>query len=83
MDWTAGGGEGVGEVLYNVGVGVRSSVVLYNVIWGRGGQKVAILALYNLCTASMKALEKKSTANQRYMLVTVAALLYFARYFLV
>ena len=27
LDWTAGGGEGVGEVLYNLGVGVRSSVV--------------------------------------------------------
>ena len=25
LDWTAGGGEG--EVLYNLGVGVRSSVV--------------------------------------------------------
>jgi len=42
-------GGWVEHLLYNLGVGGSDSL-LYNVIWVGGGQRMAIFALYNLCT---------------------------------
>jgi len=43
-------GDGVGQCYIGLILGGGSEVLLYNVIWGRGFQKINIFVLYNMWT---------------------------------